>query len=216
VILWAACEPATNDGYLPIPIEVDGPAHTLIVGTVTGDLSFDHTDEDRISGELVVLSPDDDFSLSETEGVVTLAATCANGESGCAGAFALDVPAGVRIESHTVGGDLRLYDLRDHDIVHDATTGDVYGSRLGRAMTLTATTTAGRHDVDFRQEPRSLTLTAETGDIEAVVPAGLYAVEVIAGGVSDVSGVTTDASGPLLRLSSQEGNVTLTGEFDTE
>lgn len=213
---WFACEKPASDGYLPIPISVDGPIEHLIVTTVTGDILLEHTDEELVSGELVVLADDDDFSQTEFDGVLTLSATCANREAGCSGAFALAVPPGLTIETHTVDGDLHLDGLRDQNITHDATTGDVYGDRLGRANTVVATTTSGRHDVAFRSEPDALTLTAHTGNVEATVPAGLYAVELIAGGQTTVTGVTEDPAGPLLRLSSQEGDVTLIGVLDTE
>ncbi len=214
ILFLVACKQPEPDGYLPISIDVADAFDHLVVTTVTGDIVIEHTDETFLSGQLIVIDDQDDYSLAIVAGVLTLAASCVNGEAGCSGAFFLSVPAGPSIDVITTAGDLTLDTVHDHVVTHSSTTGDVYGYDLGRSITVTAETTAGRHDVQFKHEPKALTLTAQTGNVEATVPAGLYAVEVISGGTDTVTGVTVDASGKLIRLSSQEGDVTLTGVFE--
>ncbi len=211
--MWLACGGPVEDSG-PVLFDVLEPFHTLIITTATGSVALLPSEDGDLHGELVIVDRADGYKQDLTDGVLTLAATCPNSEAGCTSGFALEIADDLSIDIQTEGGDLSFEDVRDADLKAVTATGDLRAVHLGRNVDLDVTTEAGAMDVQFQRVPVGIDLQTELGDIDVTVPSDGYAYEIVAGGEDVVTDVLLDANGPSVRLTSSQGDVTLTGRVE--
>lgn len=213
IALWLACGGPVDDTG-PVLFDVLDPFHTLVVTTATGSVALLPSEDGDLHGELVIVDRADGYKQELSDGVLTLAATCPNGEAGCTSGFALEVADDLKIEVETEGGDLSFEDVRDAEIRATTSSGDLRTVRLGRNVDLDVTTAGGAMDVHFQRVPNGIDLQTDLGDIDVTVPSDGYNYEIIAGGEDVVRDVLLDPDGPSVRLTSSQGDVALTGQLE--
>lgn len=199
---------------------------TVVPGEVAGIVAYEqynfqapklvHTLRD---GVLHVAAP-----CPRTTGVVDL------GLNNCAADLVITVPQAVTVNAHDSVGDIRIRDLRGIETVHTddgdvlldgvaasklTVTSDTGTVRLAnvRSDALTLRNADGDIRADLATMPHSLVARNDTGDVDLVVPAGIYALDLHSDdGSTHVTGITahSDASRTLSAHTS-DGDIRITG-----
>lgn len=144
------------------------------------------------------------------EGVASLWAVCPTGERGCGTGFDLVVPNELPVIVSSFDGPV-VVDGHEGTLQVLTNAGPVT-VRERPTSSVTITTRSGPVDVTFREDPQMLDVITVSGDIDVALPGQDYELVLAStnGNVTE-EGVRHVPGAPRIRVSSQEGDITVHG-----
>lgn len=186
-----------------------GPYDLVTVETDLGRIEVVAGDTEGVELEFLP-NGSDAWTGTEDGGTLALVAACFGDEvAGCGGGFVLTVGAGQAVEAKTGNGELVFGAGLGGALGGQTSSGALRAVDLGGAS-LELLTGTGAVDVSLAETPAAVSIDTGSSHAGVAVPAGGYALDLDTNGETDVdAAVTDDPDGPVLRVHSGTGNVTV-------
>ncbi|HHO53269.1 MAG TPA: hypothetical protein ENK18_20950 [Deltaproteobacteria bacterium] len=189
--------------------EFQGAIHTVVINAGSGSVVLTGK-----AGSLVSVSfsseGGDSFQFEEVAGRLSVGSLCQDGTLGCGTDVAVLAPPGTDFEIFTDSGPVTVTGM---DVIGriETTSGAIFALDLG-PMILSTRSLSGDHQVTFDEVPLEVEMEGgQSGALSLEVPQGDYQLDISAGGTIQTSGIQDGPSGPELTLSTNTGDVTVTG-----
>ncbi|MGW8378386.1 DUF4097 family beta strand repeat-containing protein [Streptomyces sp. ODS28] len=177
-LVLSACEaPASDDKKTSErSYDIKEKATALHMRTAGGDIRVTASGDDTVRvKEKIRYSDDKPQSSHSTSGGVVSISDKGCGKGNCAIDYEIAVPASLKLQLDTDGGDVEVRGASGDVAV--ATEGGSVKLKDLRSKQTEATTKGGDVELAFRDAPDSVRATTEGGDADITVPKGAYAVD---------------------------------------